>query len=89
MKNNDMNAEIGRWLRHQRELKGMSQQDVADRLGTTRTAVHYWEPYREGVEHFSVRLLHFVALQANKKRLPGLLKTGEAIKKEEITYRAS
>jgi transcriptional regulator with XRE-family HTH domain len=43
MKNNDMNAEIGRWLRHQRELKGMSQQDVADRLGTTRTAVHYWE----------------------------------------------
>lgn len=26
-----------------RNKRGMSQQNVADILGTTRTAVHYWE----------------------------------------------
>ena len=42
MKSN-MNTAIGQWLARQREAKGYSQQYVADRLGVTRTAVHYWE----------------------------------------------
>lgn len=37
------NSDIGAWLAEQRQKKGLSQQDVADKLGMTRTAVHYWE----------------------------------------------
>lgn len=40
---NELNSAIGKWLAEQREAKGYSQQYVADLLGVTRTAVHYWE----------------------------------------------
>ena len=39
----DLNAEIGRWLAYHRKLRGLSQSEVAERLGVTKTAVHYWE----------------------------------------------
>lgn len=37
------NAEIGKYLAKKREQRGLSQQDIADRMGCTKTAVHYWE----------------------------------------------
>lgn len=37
------NDAIGEWLMNERIRQGLSQQDIADKLGTTRTAVHYWE----------------------------------------------
>lgn len=37
------NTDIGNWLASERIKKGLSQQYVADKLGMTRTAVHYWE----------------------------------------------
>lgn len=39
----DYNSEIGKWLAEKRQEKGMSQQDVADKMGHTRTAIRYWE----------------------------------------------
>ena len=39
----DYNAEIGKWLKEQRELKKRTQQEVADYFGKTKTAVSYWE----------------------------------------------
>ncbi len=43
MKNENLNIKIGEWLQNKRIEKELSQQDVADALGVTRTAVHYWE----------------------------------------------
>lgn len=37
------NKKIGAYLAKQRRAKKVSQQQLADRLGVTRTAVHYWE----------------------------------------------
>lgn len=37
------NSEIGKWLANKREQKGLSQQDIAERMNCTKTAVHYWE----------------------------------------------
>lgn len=34
---------IGSWLADQRKKRGFTMQEVADRLGVTKTAVHYWE----------------------------------------------
>ncbi len=34
---------IGSWLKQKRNDKGMTLQEVADRMGVTRTAVHCWE----------------------------------------------
>ena len=34
---------IGSWLADQRKKRGLTMQEVADRLGVTKTAVHYWE----------------------------------------------
>lgn len=42
-KNKELNTEIGAWLAHHRKLRGLSQAEVAERLGVTKTAVHYWE----------------------------------------------
>lgn len=41
MKNYD--KEIGEWLAHQRESRGLTQGEVGDMLGVTKVAVHYWE----------------------------------------------
>lgn len=43
MKNENLNSKIGEWLQNKRIEKGLSQQDVADAMNITRTAVHYWE----------------------------------------------
>lgn len=43
MKDNITNKKIGAWLAQEREKRGFSQQYVADILGVTKTAVHYWE----------------------------------------------
>ena len=39
----DTNAEIGMAMKKYRKQKKMSMQTVADKLGVTKTAVHYWE----------------------------------------------
>ena len=43
MNDYNLNKAIGQWLSDHRKQKGLSQQQVADRLGVTKTAVHYWE----------------------------------------------
>lgn len=37
------NAKIGAYLAKERKAKKISQQQLADRLGVSKTAVHYWE----------------------------------------------
>ena len=37
------NKDVGEWLRKHREMKHMTQSQIAGRLGVTKTAVHYWE----------------------------------------------
>lgn len=39
----DYTKDIGRWLAEKRKQKGLRQTDVAERLGCTKSAVHYWE----------------------------------------------
>jgi transcriptional regulator with XRE-family HTH domain len=43
MNDYNLNKAIGQWLADHRKQKDLSQQQVADRLGVTKTAVHYWE----------------------------------------------
>lgn len=43
MKKTNMNSKVGAWMLQKRKEAGLSQQEVADRMGHTRTAVHYWE----------------------------------------------
>lgn len=38
-----INKEIGRVLASYRKKKHMRGQDVADKLGVTKVAIHYWE----------------------------------------------
>lgn len=37
------NKKIGTYLAKERRAKKISQQQLADRLGVSKTAVHYWE----------------------------------------------
>lgn len=37
------NNKIGSYLAKERKSKRITQQAIADKLGVTRTAVHYWE----------------------------------------------
>lgn len=37
------NKKIGAYLAKERKAKKISQQQLADRLGVTKTAIHYWE----------------------------------------------
>lgn len=39
----DYNKRIGAYLAKERKAKKISQQQLADRLGVTKTAIHYWE----------------------------------------------
>lgn len=44
MKDNEMfDINLGRALRAEREKKGMTQPEVAEKLGVTKVAVHQWE----------------------------------------------
>lgn len=56
----DTNALIGEWLAEQRKTKGWSQQYVADHLGCTRTAVHYWESGKRTI--YAVNLVDYCHL---------------------------
>ncbi len=40
---NDFDVHLGSWLKEKRNDRGMTLQEVADRLGVTRSAVHLWE----------------------------------------------
>ena len=44
------NAEIGRWLAHKRDQRGLTQSDIGYALGVTKTAVHYWETGRRTID---------------------------------------
>ena len=39
----DYNKKIGAYLAKERKAKKVSQQQLAERMGVTRTAIHYWE----------------------------------------------
>lgn len=43
MNNEKFNIELGIELRRQREKAGFTQQQIADKLGVTKVAVHQWE----------------------------------------------
>lgn len=44
MKDNErFDADLGRALRAERERKGMTQPEIAAKLGVTKVAVHQWE----------------------------------------------
>ena len=41
--NKNYNSAIGAWLMNERIKRELSLQDVADRLGVSKSAIHYWE----------------------------------------------
>ena len=53
----DLNTKIGTWLKEKRTEKNLSQQAVADRMGCTRTAIHYWESGKRTI--YAVNLLDY------------------------------
>lgn len=57
MTDKEMNKLIGAWLAAQRQERGLSQQDVADVLGVSRSAVHYWETGKRTI--YAVNLLDY------------------------------
>jgi len=68
MKSSDKNARIGQWLKEKREEKGMSQQMAAERLGITRTAIHYWETGKRTI--YAVNLIDYCKiLDANPQQI--------------------
>ena len=44
------NKKIGQWLAHQREARGLLQQDIGDKLGVTKTAISYWETGKRTID---------------------------------------
>ena len=68
-KQNDAdNIRIGRWMAEKRAESGMSQQAVADRLGVTRTAVHYWESGKRTI--YAVNFMEYCkAIGANPEEI--------------------
>lgn len=41
--NKNYNSAIGTWLMNERLKQGLSLQDIADRLGMSRSTIYYWE----------------------------------------------
>lgn len=41
--NKNYNSAIGTWLMKERLKQGLSLQDIADRLGMSRSTIYYWE----------------------------------------------
>lgn len=37
------NSAIGEWLMQQRVKQGLSLQDIADRMGLSKSTIYYWE----------------------------------------------
>ena len=40
---NEFDVILGQWIAEKRTDKGMTQQEVADRMHVNRSTVHYWE----------------------------------------------
>ena len=40
---NEFDVILGQWITEKRIDKGMTQQEVADRMHVNRSTVHYWE----------------------------------------------
>lgn len=53
MANKEFDEKLGKLLRSRREAMHMTQQDVADKLGVTRVAVHSWESGKRGMYAFT------------------------------------
>ena len=60
----DTNAEIGMAMKKFRKQKKMSMQAVADKLGVTKTAVHYWETGKRTIYEYQL-LAYCEAIGAN------------------------
>lgn len=41
--NKNYNSAIGAWLMNERLKQGLSLQDIANRLGMSRSTIYYWE----------------------------------------------
>ena len=41
--NKNYNGAIGAWLMNERLKQGLTLQDIADRLGMSRSTIYYWE----------------------------------------------
>ena len=48
---------LGGWLRLWRERKGLTQAQVASRLGVMQTTISFWETDRHGIKTASLRVL--------------------------------
>ena len=57
MKDEMMNKKIGEWLVERRTRAGLTLQQVADRFGVSKVAVHYWEVGKNGMS--ASQLMHF------------------------------
>lgn len=57
MEKTNMNSKVGAWMLQKRKEAGLSQQEVADRMGHTRTAVHYWESGKRTI--YATHLMEF------------------------------
>lgn len=51
------NEKIGAYLAKERKAKKISQQQLADRLGVSKTAVHYWETGKRTI--FADQMLNY------------------------------
>lgn len=56
----DINTKIGAWLSEKRKAKGMTMQEVAERLGVTKTAVHYWETGKRTI--YAYQMMDYCAI---------------------------
>lgn len=50
----DMNKEIGEAMKKYRKKQHVTMQEVADKLGVTKTAVHYWESGKRTIYAFQL-----------------------------------
>lgn len=64
----DYNVAIGRWLANRRESLGLQQSDVGERLGVTKSAVHYWETGQRTIKA-DIMLLYCEILNADPQEL--------------------
>lgn len=44
------NQDIGQWLADRRRRKGLTQEDVAGRMGITKVAIHYYETGKRRID---------------------------------------
>lgn len=47
--NIEFNKRLGALMREEREKAGKTQQEIAERLGVTKTAVHQWESGKRNI----------------------------------------